>query len=243
MALNKITGIVFCAFFFYVAAYDPAEFKKNAIFAHNKARSQHVDTSDLTWDDNLASSSSKYATTLMLKNLRSTNPSPSFYQMPHSADNVGENIYMGHNGQYSYTERTVMDAVSAWYGEGVGYNYYQFAPFGRYWHFTQVVWKETTKFGCGSASYNKFNRKYTVIVCQYLAKGNISVGFLRNVKQLKSGGKSRLSAAELTAPRVRGGPCTYTDDPSAGCPGMKDYCNDEYLKDFMHGSCKKTCFC
>ncbi len=90
------------------------EFKKNAIFAHNKARSQHVDTSALTWDDNLASSSSKYATTLMLKNLRSTNPSPSFYQMPHSADNVGENIYMGHNGQYSYTERTVMDAVSAW---------------------------------------------------------------------------------------------------------------------------------
>ena len=56
-------------------------------------------------------------------------------------------------------------------------------------HFTQVVWKSTTKVGAGIATYNDGNNVATYIVARYKPAGNVIGAFEANVMARKAEGK------------------------------------------------------
>ncbi|XP_001603551.4 venom allergen 5-like [Nasonia vitripennis] len=93
--------------------------------------------------------------------------------------NVGQNIaYTATTGDISTLD--VEQLVKNWYDEVKNYNHNQVARFGavrgnggkQIGHYTQLVWADTTKLGCGAIKYKdgKFNKFY--LVCNYGPSGN-----------------------------------------------------------------------
>ncbi|GME30453.1 allergen v5 tpx-1-related protein [Neofusicoccum parvum] len=131
---------------------------------HNKYRAKHVDTPPLEWDETLAQTATAHSQKCVFE---------------HSQDNnLGENLAMG-------TGLTAQQTVQMWYDEIDQYN--------QYWgkndvpmdvmHFTQVVWKKTTKVGCGMADCSQGK----LATCNYSPAGNMLGTFATNVGRLKSG--------------------------------------------------------
>ncbi|GME41154.1 allergen v5 tpx-1-related protein [Neofusicoccum parvum] len=131
---------------------------------HNKYRAKHVDTPPLEWDETLAQTATAHSQKCVFE---------------HSQDNnLGENLAMG-------TGLTAQQTVQMWYDEIDQYN--------QYWgkndvpmdvmHFTQVVWKKTTKVGCGMADCSQGK----LATCNYSPAGNMLGTFAANVGRLKSG--------------------------------------------------------
>ncbi|XP_040077218.1 Golgi-associated plant pathogenesis-related protein 1-like [Ixodes scapularis] len=98
--------------------------------------------------------------------------------MEHRSNNpYGENLYMfgpspapqGPNPQ---------DVVSAWYDEIEYYDFNYGGFSGATGHFTQVVWKNSTKLGCGWARSYSDN---IYVVCNYDPPGNYMGKFQENV--------------------------------------------------------------
>ena len=88
------------------------DFKSDCLFAHNKARIEHINTPDLQWDVELANSATQYARILAGINERATGSS---YDLRHSngAGNAyGENIYGGTSG--GFTGRKIAHAMYFW---------------------------------------------------------------------------------------------------------------------------------
>ncbi len=128
---------------------------------HNAAR-QEVGTPALVLDDDLNAQALAYAEELA-----------SSGRFEHSAGSTrvgqGENLWAGTQGAFSY-ERM----AAGWIDEK---QYYIHAAFpyvsntGRWQdvgHYTQVIWRETTKLGCGIATGNGRD----VLVCRYSPPGN-----------------------------------------------------------------------
>ncbi len=77
----------------------------------------------------------------------------------------GENLFIGTAGFYSFRE-----AVQSWESEKADYNHGTFTgksrkPIG---HYTQIIWKNSTKLGCGQALCNG----NILMVCNYDPPGN-----------------------------------------------------------------------
>ncbi|XP_040077217.1 Golgi-associated plant pathogenesis-related protein 1-like [Ixodes scapularis] len=98
--------------------------------------------------------------------------------MEHRSNNpYGENLYMfgplpapqGPNPK---------DVVSAWYDEIQDYDFNYGGFSGATGHFTQVVWKNSTKLGCGWARSYSDN---IYVVCNYDPPGNYMGKFKKNV--------------------------------------------------------------
>ncbi|CDK28681.1 unnamed protein product [Kuraishia capsulata CBS 1993] len=122
------------------------DFATEILNQHNKYRALHgVD--DLSWDSTLASYAQNYADEFDCGSL------------VHSGGPYGENLALG----YSTT-----GAVDAWYSEGDNYDYSAASVLD---HFTQVIWKDTTKLGCASKYCNSYWGTY--IVCEYDPAGNV----------------------------------------------------------------------
>ncbi|GLI70343.1 hypothetical protein VaNZ11_015302, partial [Volvox africanus] len=83
-----------------------------------------------------------------------------------------------------------------WYAEVMSYNFSAIYPFLENWpkgtgHFTQLVWKATTKLGCGYALKDmtmKIGSRTLMggckmVVCRYREHGNVAndIYFLKNV--------------------------------------------------------------
>jgi hypothetical protein len=125
---------------------------------HNAYRRAHGVT-DLTWDDALASQSQQWADMC--------NPSHSHYD-------AGENLWMGTgslNGE---------SATDAWYNEITAYDFNNPGFSSGTGHFTQVVWKDSTKIGCGFKKCGTLGRMTNAnfLVCEYLPRGNnVGPGF------------------------------------------------------------------
>lgn len=121
---------------------------------HNKARSA-VGLKPLKWSGALASHAQKWA-----DHLASTT-----CKMEHSTDSdFGENIYRGTEGYY-----TALDASKAWEAEKKDLD----GPLTRanlkaVGHYTQMVWRETNRVGCGEANCSK----NLIVVCNYDPPGN-----------------------------------------------------------------------
>lgn len=122
---------------------------------HNKERAE-VGSAPLKWDEDLAQSAAVYARTLA-----------KFERFEHDPSNwdEGENLWMGTRNHYSYTqmvgmwseEKLLLPRLRRWYDdvESVG-------------HYTQMVWKDTSRVGCAIAS----SPKWDYLVCRYGPQGN-----------------------------------------------------------------------
>lgn len=135
-------------------------FAKAILDAHNEKRANHgVDK--LTWDEELVSYAQDYADQYDCSG-----------SLTHSGGKYGENLAVG----YSDGPK----ALEAWYEEGENYDYSSASSFD---HFTQVIWKSTTKLGCAQKDCSKNNwGKY--IICSYDPAGNMVGAGKQNLKQV-----------------------------------------------------------
>jgi len=150
----------------------PPQDKESCLTKHNFFRRKHRDTPDLVWDNDLARGAQQYA-----DYLKNTN------KWEHSKDlsaQLGENLAKSSG----YPLAGACDrAITNWYNEINMYNYGS-PGFGmNTGHFTQVVWKSTTKVGVGIAT----NGRTIWVVGRYSPSGNMNMPgyFARNVKPLK----------------------------------------------------------
>ncbi|GME99936.1 hypothetical protein B5S28_g3214 [[Candida] boidinii] len=134
---------------------DLDSFQSEILSAHNSCRAKHgVDA--LTWDSEVAAYAQAYADKYTCSG-----------SLTHSGGQYGENLAIGY---------TTTGAVDAWYGEGENYDY---STCSVYDHFTQVVWKSTTKVGCAYKYCNSYWGTY--IICSYETPGNVIGYGIKNV--------------------------------------------------------------
>ncbi len=138
---------------------------EGTVAAHNAARAA-VGVPPLAWDPALAVIADAWA-----RQCRdATAPIGLIDHNPGRSDTyptyVGENIY-GSGGGASGT-----DAVRLWVAEEASYNYAANSCSGVCGHYTQVVWRATTKVGC--ALYDCAGLQYgSTVVCNYGPGGNV----------------------------------------------------------------------
>jgi pathogenesis-related protein 1 len=132
--------------------------------AHNVERAE-VGVPPLTWDPDLAAIAQAWA-------MQCVDTSAPIGLVDHNPnrgqgypESVGENIY-GSGGQASGTA-----AVALWIQEQANYNYAANSCNGVCGHWTQVVWRTTTKVGCGLHTCPGLQYGSTV-VCNYAPAGN-----------------------------------------------------------------------
>jgi uncharacterized protein YkwD len=133
-------------------------FKKEVLNTHNRYRAQHH-APKLEWDDTLSQYAQRYASQCRFK---------------HSYGPYGENLAAGYP--------SLQAAMHAWYIEKNLYSHRnpQFA--NSTGHFTQLVWKSTTKIGCGYVACNGLNgTPGNYLVCEYNPPGNVvNAGYFKN---------------------------------------------------------------
>ncbi len=139
---------------------------------HNKYRKKHC-VPDLEAVQNIASTAQKTA-----KYLCSVNT------LIHSNDNnYGENIYKAFFPKDTVVDNRIIvkKAVNEWYKENKLYDYLVPENSSKAQHFTQLIWKDTTEFGCGLSECIVDTNKIITIVCNYNPRGNISNKYKKNV--------------------------------------------------------------
>jgi len=123
---------------------------------HNTVRAQHGAVA-LTWDDTLAAAAQKWANNCK------------FQHSGGSLGPYGENLAAG-TGDF-----TIAQGLNAWASE----------PYtGQPSHFTQMVWKATTKVGCAVQSCTGIlgSDPAQFYVCEYSPQGNVIGQFDQNVQ-------------------------------------------------------------
>ncbi|KAI8332607.1 CAP domain-containing protein [Chlamydoabsidia padenii] len=127
----------------------------NAILKkHNQYRAKHRAPA-LKWDKTVAQYAQKWTNRCVFQHSGSSQ--------------YGENIAMGY-GSWN-------QVVAGWYNEVKDYDYSNPGFSGSTGHFTQVVWKGTTKIGCGFS--NCGGKK--IYSCNYKKPGNYQGEFPQNV--------------------------------------------------------------
>jgi hypothetical protein len=144
------------------AARGGALLRQAMLEGHNAARAA-LGQPALVWDDGLARDAKRYAQVLARTgNFR--------HAIQPKRDPQGENLWTGTRGAYAYAEM-----IGHWVDErrmwkrGVTPD---FATTGRWEdvaHYTQIVWRGTTRVGCALAS----NRSDDYLVCRYAPPGNV----------------------------------------------------------------------
>lgn len=134
------------------------EIKEALNYLNNKIRAE-VKVPPLKWDCSLAEGAQRWAERLA-----------KLEYLEHAKKrNFGENLYMYYSS--SGNVPPLKKAIKSWYSEKKNFIYGE-----KYWcksgkicgHYTQLVWKNTKKIGCGKAK--KDNKVY--IVCRFSPAGN-----------------------------------------------------------------------
>lgn len=124
-------------------------FAKSILDTHNKMRAAHS-ADPLEWSDELYQYAADYASQYDCSG-----------SLKHSGGKYGENLAVGFS--------TGPKAVDAWYSEGTNYDYSSANSFD---HFTQIIWKGTSKLGCAYKDCSAENwGKY--VICSYDPAGNM----------------------------------------------------------------------
>ncbi|KAJ1701713.1 hypothetical protein LUZ63_001492 [Rhynchospora breviuscula] len=123
--------------------------------AHNKARAA-VGVGGVSWDSTVQAYAQSYA-----------NKRKGDCKLIHSGGPYGENLFWGWGKDYSG-----IDAVDNWVSEKQYYNYNtNTCASGKVCgHYTQVVWRSTTKIGCAKVVCD--NNAGIFIICSYNPPGN-----------------------------------------------------------------------
>jgi glioma pathogenesis-related protein 2 len=99
-------------------------------------------------------------------------------KMRHRPDShYGENVYAGWSSQRAFDVNGIT-SVQSWYDEVKNYNFSTPGFSAQTGHFTQVVWKNSGKLGCGKAT-SKDSKVF--VVCNYEPPGNYQGQFAQNV--------------------------------------------------------------
>jgi len=129
---------------------------------HNQVRSG-VGVGPITWDPALAAGADRWAVELARTGRFEHSPSP-------LRPGQGENLWMGTRGGFS-----VDHMVGSWVGEarwfrpGVFPNVSRGGDWSRVGHYTQMIWRGSTRVGCALRS----SPRYDYLVCRYAPAGNI----------------------------------------------------------------------
>jgi hypothetical protein len=148
-----------------IGASDRDPLATEMLAAHNAVRAD-VDVPPVTWDDRLAEDAQDYAAYMA---------DTGRYQhstFPRGRDPAGEgeNMFRGTEGGYS-----IADMIEFWVAER---RYFidgampDISNSGRWQdagHYSQMVWRATTRIGCGVAT----GRGYDYLVCRYSSPGNV----------------------------------------------------------------------
>ncbi|HTU62715.1 MAG TPA: CAP family protein, partial [Polyangiales bacterium] len=125
------------------------DWKTNVLNKHNELRAPHCAPA-MTWDDELANGAQAWADACVFDH----------------APGFGENLAGGGD-----------QPTEMWYSEIKDYNFAMQGFSEATGHFTQLVWRASTKLGCGRAMCN-FGVYY---VCRYSPRGNTAGAFETNV--------------------------------------------------------------
>jgi len=128
--------------------------------AHNRMRAQHC-AAPLVWSDTVARAAKSWVTHLAAS-----------CQLQHSQTPYGENISGG-----SPSTQTPEGVVNLWYREKAAYDFRAGGFSMSTGHFTQVVWRDSRRLGCATASCGGLQ----LWVCNYDPPGNMQGDFQRNV--------------------------------------------------------------
>jgi pathogenesis-related protein 1 len=155
--------------------------KQEILAAHNNARKTVLGNTGgplpaMTWDDNLAAVAQKWANTLAGRCNGSQDHSPN--------TQYGENLFSGWSSDPTAPPITAPKAISYWVGEKRYYTYSKTrCPAGSVCgtcsklpcvHYTQIVWRTSTKVGCARARCKSSGKYWTIWVCNYDPAGNIA---------------------------------------------------------------------
>lgn len=130
---------------------------------HNRARAA-VGVAPLVWDDSLADHALAYARTLAVEHRFEHAPQPM------GMNREGENLWTGTRGAYRYDEMVGGFVDEKRYFRNVATP--GFSTTGKWEdvaHYTQIVWRGTTRVGCATAS----NERDDYLVCRYSPPGNV----------------------------------------------------------------------
>ncbi|XP_068747361.1 Golgi-associated plant pathogenesis-related protein 1-like [Montipora capricornis] len=152
----------------------PAVDKVACLAAHNNKREIHG-SPPLAWDDELEKKAQEWANHLLKidKLMHATEELQGLKQ--------GENLYYAK----AVRHKTCEDAMKGWYDDEEGlYNYDNPGFTFKTGHFTQVVWKSTTKVGVALvAKRGSDGYMVTYIVARYFPAGNILGQYGENVQR------------------------------------------------------------
>ncbi|MDM7956256.1 CAP domain-containing protein [Blastomonas sp.] len=139
------------------------ELKTDMLAAHNAARKQ-VGLGPMVWSPILAADAKKYASQMSRsRQFAHSNP-------VRGAKPQGENLWMGTHDAYSFAEM-----AGSWVDERQLYDGGSISQamsngtFGAIGHYTQIIWRGTSKVGCAVVS----NPDEDYLVCRYLPAGNV----------------------------------------------------------------------
>jgi len=179
------------------AAYSRETFNAAMLNGHNAFRATHSDTGPLAWDEGLAGEATSWAENCFFGHKGS-----------------GENLYVQTAGAEG--PKDPLDALVSWGPREEGL----YSPGDTFsmgaGHYTQMVWRGTTKLGCGLAMCGSQvptsdgpmfpNRPYPgqnvwYVVCRYDPPGNMNTrqAFNANIGQRISGQRGQMPPVE-TAP-------------------------------------------
>jgi pathogenesis-related protein 1 len=128
-------------------------FAQQMLAAHNAVRIR-TGVPPLVWSEQLEKYARQWAGTLLSNG-----------DFSHSRNQqYGQNLFEISGGSV-----TAEEVVSAWVSEAKNYNRQKNTCSGTCGHYTQVVWRDTKKVGCGVAR----GRRREVWVCDYEPPGNI----------------------------------------------------------------------
>jgi uncharacterized protein YkwD len=143
-----------------VAAAGPSV-AQSFVDAHNADRAKHC-AKPLAWSNEIARVAQAWADQLRAKGC----------VLQHSNNNYGENLAAGTAGTLDPDE-----VVKLWYDEGASYRFRDGGFSMSTGHFTQLVWRATTKIGCGHTMCDN----KVIWVCNYDTAGNVEGEYRENV--------------------------------------------------------------
>jgi pathogenesis-related protein 1 len=154
------------AFPVYAAKVDPSAI----VAAHNKLRAEVGVNNKLSYSKSLADSAQAWA-----EHLKQTNGCKMRHSVPDGK--YGENLFWGSavawtDGRRELQKISSKRVVEEWGSEKADYDYaHNSCAFGKMCgHYTQIVWRTTTKVGCGVAVCDDTQEQ--VWACQYQPAGN-----------------------------------------------------------------------
>ncbi|MFO0619401.1 MAG: CAP domain-containing protein [Polyangiaceae bacterium] len=139
----------------------PAGWPTEILEAHNRHRAAHC-APPLAWSEELASVAQAWADKLATNGCK----------LQHSHGELGENLAGGTTGLVGASK-----SVELWYGESSQYDFAHGGFSMTTGHFTQLVWKDSARLGCGTASCGGTG----VYVCEYDPPGNVEGLYAENV--------------------------------------------------------------